>query len=442
MLNQLLKKGSIHQRKKGAALALLAGTHSGCGKTTIMLALLQYLQAQQHSVASFKSGPDFLDPLWHQAVTGRLSYNIDTRMIGVQHSMQIIAEQTKTADLALIEGVMGLFDGRSGVGGSGSSAELAKALGAPVFLVIDAKGMSGSIVPMVSGFTAYAQGMGVKIAGIIANRVGSAHHAALLGEVLQQHKQPPLLAWMEKNAPQLPERHLGLVQPSEVTLPDFLPFLHIVADSLLDYFTEASFAQSNQLEKTLLLNKKIAVAKDAACCFIYPANIEFLQDQGAELIFFSPIAGDAIPDNADALWLPGGYPELFAEQLSESNTWQSIQRFVAVGKPVLAECGGAMLLGDALIDHDGKQWPMAKILPYRSLMQNKLASLGYREEASGMRGHEFHHSVRESEQELEPCFQLSRGDKGIRYKNLRASYIHWYFASAPEVISEWLSVRL
>ena len=147
-------------------LALLAGTQSGCGKTTIMLALLQYLKKQQHNVVSFKSGPDFLDPLWHQAVTGRLSYNVDTRMIGEQLSAQLIDEQSESADIALIEGVMGLFDGRSGVGGSGSSVELAKQLQLPVFLVIDAKGMSGSIVPMVSGFTAYAQEMGVNMGRI------------------------------------------------------------------------------------------------------------------------------------------------------------------------------------------------------------------------------------------------------------------------------------
>ncbi|NOQ14714.1 MAG: cobyrinate a,c-diamide synthase [Methyloprofundus sp.] len=419
-------------------LALLAGTQSGCGKTTIMLALLQYLKAQQHNIVSFKSGPDFLDPLWHQAVTGRVSYNVDTRMIGAQHSAQLIEQQATSADIALVEGVMGLFDGRSGVGGSGSSAELAKALQVPVFLVIDAKGMSGSIVPMVSGFTAYAQKMGVNISGIIANRVGSAHHAGLLREVLYEHRQPPLIAWMEKNAPVLPERHLGLVQPTEVKLPDFLPFLHIEVDNLVDLFTETLVLQPTQREPELLKHKKIAVAKDAACCFIYPANIEFLQQQGAEILFFSPIAGEAVPEKADALWLPGGYPELFAEQLSQSSSWQTLRQFVEAGKPVLAECGGAMLLGEALVDHQGRQWPMAEILPYRSIMQHNLASLGYREDVSGLRGHEFHHSTRESEQVLEPCFQLGRGDKGVRYKNLRASYVHWYFASAPDVIAAWL----
>ncbi|OQK15160.1 cobalamin biosynthesis protein CobB [Methyloprofundus sedimenti] len=420
-------------------LGLLAGTHSGCGKTTLMLTLLQYLKARQHSVVSFKSGPDFLDPLWHQVVTGRQSYNVDTRMIGVQHSAQLIAQQAAVADCGLIEGVMGLFDGRSGVGGSGSSAELAQALQVPVFLVVDAGGMSGSIVAMVSGYVTYAQKMGVTIAGIIANRVGSKHHAGLLSEALSDYQQPPLVAWMEKSAPVLPERHLGLVQPSEVQLPDFLPFLHIEVDNFVDFLTETLFVPPEPVKQQgLLKNKKIAVAKDAACCFIYPANLDFLREQSAEILFFSPLAGEAIPYCADTLWLPGGYPELFAQALSVSNTWLSLRDFIEADKPVLAECGGAMLLGESLIDLDGRSWSMANILPFRSKMQTKLASLGYREEAAGVKGHEFHHSVRKAEQSLEPCFQVERGDTGVRYKNLRASYVHWYFASAPEVITKWL----
>lgn len=419
--------------------ALLAGTQSACGKTTIMLALLQYLKAQQHNVVSFKAGPDFLDPLWHQAITGKYSYNLDTRMIGAANSQQLLAKQALTADVAVIEGVMGLFDGRSGVGESGSSAELAKVLQVPIFLVVDAKGMSGSIVPLVSGFCAYAEKMGVKISGIIANRVGSAHHASLLKTVLQEHQQPPLIAWVEKDAPVLPERHLGLMQPSEVALPDFLPFFHVEVADLVALFAEADSHLGEQKPIQLLKGKKIAIAQDAACCFIYPVNLAFLREQGAELVFFSPVAGDAIPNTADAVWLPGGYPELFVQALSISKTWFSLGEFIEAGKPVLAECGGAMLLGEALIDLDGKSWAMANILPFRSKMQTRLASLGYREDKTGIKGHEFHHSVRESEQKLEPYLQIDRGDQGVCYKNCRASYVHWYFASAPEVISKWLS---
>jgi len=421
-------------------IALLAGTQSGCGKTTIMLALLQYLKTQNHSITSFKAGPDFLDPLWHQIITKRTSYNLDTRMVGLEQSQQQVNKQHQQVELALIEGVMGLFDGRSGVGLDGSSADLAKGLQSPVILVVNAKGMSGSIVPLVSGFCDYAEKMGVTISGVIANQVGSAHHASLLKNFLLDHQMPPLLAWMEKDAPALVERHLGLVSPGNIDIPDFLSCFHVDAPVLLSAFSEWNeVAPVSEIQNKRLAGKKIAIAKDAACCFIYPANIDWLKQQGAEILYFSVIAGDKVPKNADAMWLPGGYPELYAQALSVSKSWESLNQFIQSGFPVLAECGGAILLGEQLFDIHGTAWSMAGVLPFYSKMQKKLASLGYREEVSGVRGHEFHYSTRVGEQELEGCFECSRGDKGVRYKNLRASYIHWYFASDPDVMASWFS---
>jgi len=421
-------------------IALLAGTQSGCGKTTVMLALLQHLKSQKQSITSFKAGPDFLDPLWHQLITGRTSYNLDTRMVGLEQSQQQINKQHQQVELALIEGVMGLFDGRSGVGLDGSSADLAKGLKCPVILVVNAKGMSGSIVPLVSGFCDYAEKMGVTISGVIANRVGSAHHAKLLKDFLIDYKMPPLLAWMEKDAPVLAERHLGLVAPANVDIPDFSACFHVDTEALLSAFSEwNSFEIVVDISIKRLAGKTIAIAKDAACCFIYQANIDWLNEQGAEIQYFSLIAGDEVPKNANAIWLPGGYPELYAEQLSVSKSWESINQFIQAGHPVLAECGGSMLLGEQLIDIDGVAWPMAGLLPYQSKMQKKLASLGYREDVTGVRGHEFHYSKRSSEQEFKTCFECSRGDKGINYKNLRSSYIHWHFASAPDVVASWFS---
>ncbi len=421
-------------------IALLAGIQSGCGKTTIMLALLHYLKSQQQHITSFKAGPDFLDPLWHELITKRTSYNLDTRMVGLEQSKQLINNQHKQVDLALIEGVMGLFDGRSGVGLDGSSADLAKGLDCPVILVVNAKGISGSIVPLVSGYYEYAEKMGVTIAGVIANRVGSAHHASLLKSFLQDYKMPPLVAWMEKDLPALPERHLGLVTPDGLDIPDYSDFFHVDKLALFSAFSKWSECESaiNKPEN-YLQGKKIAIAKDAACCFIYPANIDWLNQQGAEIQYFSVIKGESVPENANALWLPGGYPELYAKQLSVSKSWQSVNQFIQAGHPVLAECGGSLLLGEQLIDLDGVAWPMAGTLPFVSKMQKKLASLGYREDASGMRGHEFHYSTRDNQQTFQSCFECSRGDKGIRYKNLRTSYIHWYFSSAPEVMAKWLS---
>jgi cobyrinic acid a,c-diamide synthase len=415
---------------------ILAGTQSGAGKTTATLALLQHMHRQGRTVAPFKSGPDFLDPLWHQAVTSRPSYNLDTQMMEPAHLHSLINKQS--ADYAIIEGVMGMFDGRGGVGGKGSSAHLAQQLQIPVLLVVNAKGMSGSLVPLVNGFVQQAKSMDVTISGIIANQVGSENHANILRDLLAEHQLPPLIAWIEKNAPTLPERHLGLVRPGETTLPDLSTCFHVDDEQLLAAFGEFDQQGGAAPKSATLAGKHIAIARDEACCFIYQANLDWLKDQGAEIHLFSPVAGEPLPDECDALWLPGGYPELYASQLAKSTSWPSIRLFIEQGGPVLAECGGMMLLGETLTDHQGKQWPMAGALPFDTRMQDKLASLGYRQLENGLQGHEFHHSVRDSKEQLDPCFNVERGDKGIQYKQVKASYIHWYFPSAPEVVAEWL----
>lgn len=417
-------------------IALLAGTHSGCGKTTVMLSLLQYLNLKSLNPRAFKVGPDFLDPLWHTAITGKPSYNLDTQMVGIDESRRLLNRWAETEHYCLIEGVMGMFDGRDGVGQAGSSVDLAAQLAAPVLLVVDAKGMSGSIVPLVSGFCDFARQCGATIAGVIANRLGSEYHAQLLRDALAEYGLPPLVAWLRKDAPCLEEQHLGLKIPDAAAVPDFQEALHVDATLLEAVFSDYQSVQIESAVVAGLHDKTIAIAKDQACCFIYPANVDWLTEQGAKLAWFSPLAGESVPD-ADALWLPGGYPELHAQQLAESASLASIKTFIEAGKPVLAECGGAMLLGKSLIDQQGNSWPMANVLPFSSKMQTKLASLGYRQESSGMRGHEFHFSIRESDDSLTPCFDCQVGDKGVRYKKLRASYIHWYFASAPAVVIEW-----
>lgn len=418
---------------------LLAGTQSGCGKTTVTLALLQYLQQQGRSLTTFKAGPDFLDPLWHQVVTQKVCRNLDTRMMGTDECLYLYNSVDDDIDVTITEGVMGMFDGREGVGGEGSSADLARVLDIPVCLIVDAKGMSGSIVPLVKGFVDQASSMGVTISGIIANRVGSEHHAGLLKNFLSDYNLPPLLAWMSKQAPGLPERHLGLMRPAEYPLPDFLPFIH-VQDELLD----AALAERKQVvaskkisTDSRLQGKHIAIARDEACCFCYQANIDWLQTQGAELSFFSPVKGEELPENSDALWLPGGYPELYAEALANSKSWSSVKAFIEKGKPVLAECGGMMLLGQSLKDKSEQTWSMAGVLPFKTRMQDRLAALGYRQCDSGIKGHEFHHSVRDDMETLATAFNPDRGDKGMQYKNVRASYVHWYFPSAPEVAASW-----
>ncbi len=418
---------------------LIAGTQSGCGKTSVTLAVLQYLQQQGKTVRSFKTGPDFLDPMWHKAVTHKTSYNLDTNMIGIEQSAQLLAQHQDT-DFGVIEGVMGLFDGRGGVGGKGSGAHLAKELGVSVWLVVDAKGMSGSIVPLVKGFVAEARAQNFHISGIIANRLGSENHAKIIRAFLDEYQLPPLIAWMQKDAPTMPERHLGLQMPEEHRVPDFMQAFH--ADLAL--MERSSSALANlplptdvQVEAPLLQGKQIAIARDSACCFIYQNNLDWLEAQGAKLHFFSPIAGDAIPDNTDAIWLPGGYPELHTDALSQSATWTSLAQYIEQGTPCLAECGGMMMLGQTLIDKDGKRCPMAEILPISCTMQDRLAALGYREDKiTGLKGHEYHHSKREDHHELPTAYSLARGDEGFVLHNLHASYVHWYFASAPTVAAD------
>jgi cobyrinic acid a,c-diamide synthase len=412
---------------------------------------MQYLRAQGRSIAPFKAGPDFLDPMWHTVACDQTSYNLDTHMIEEDACRKLFTEKAADADVCVIEGVMGLFDGAKGVGGIGSSAHLAQTLDESVLLVISAKGMSGSIVPLVEGFTARSKAMGVRITGIIANHVGSENHARIIRELLLEFDLPPLAAWMQKGAPTLPERHLGLIMPDENMLPDFSDCFHVEDAFSAGYlgvpslaqaqFTLARRAQSyvEKNKKTALhfCGKKIAVAKDAALCFVYPSNIEWLQDEGAEVLFFSPLTGEPVPQNADALWLPGGYPELHAEALSTSASLPSVVEFIESGKPALAECGGMLLLGESLCDQSAQQWPMASLLPCSFIMQNKLAGLGYRQAKGGVSGHEFHHSKRQAEIDFPPAFPVNRGDKGIRYKNLRASYIHWYFPSQPKIVAAW-----
>lgn len=419
-------------------IALLAGTHSGCGKTTLMLALLQYFQHKNHAISAFKTGPDFLDPFWHQAILGKPSYNLDTRMLGEDACRLQLRTQAANADVALIEGVMGLFDGMAGVGGVGSSVDLARVLDCPVILVVDAGGMGGSIAPLVSGFVQFAAQQPVAIAGIIANKVGSAYHAELLSGALNTHGLPPLLAWMAKGAPVLAERHLGLKMPEADDVPNYLPFFHVDHAALMAAFRRTTLPNLVHVQMPQRLkNKVVAIAQDTACCFIYPANLDWLQENGAAVVFFSPVAGEPLPAHADALWLPGGYPELHAGALSVSRTWVSVRAFIEAGKPVLAECGGAMLLGEAIVDIDGIRWQMADILPFVSVMQPRLASLGHRQDSSGVTGHEFHYSKRESIKDFAPAFEVDRGDSGIRYKNVRASYVHWYFASATAHAVKW-----
>ncbi|MEO5363118.1 MAG: cobyrinate a,c-diamide synthase [Magnetococcus sp. DMHC-8] len=420
----------------------MAASQSHSGKTTVTLAVMAALRAAGWGVAPFKAGPDFIDPLWHAVVCQRPSYSLDTVMVGAMASRTLLKQHCREGEVAVVEGVMGLYDGREGVGGPGSTAALAAALEMPVLLVVDARGMAGSIVPLVAGFVQYAKEF--KLAGVLANRVGSTRHARILQQALQDHDLPPLLGWLAQTpAIGLGNRHLGLLLPWDQAVPTtsaLLAALTLDMDRLWEVASAGceGGTRNPALQPTgaRLIGKRVAVARDQAFCFIYPANLDWLQDQGATVLFFSPLAGEPLPEGSDALWLPGGYPELHAEALSVSSTWPGIRQICGAGLPVLAECGGMMALGDTLTDHAGRCWPMAGVLPIHTRMTERLAGLGYRQDHSGVRGHEFHHSVRDSST-LTPAFRLKRGDNGVRWMQVRASYVHWYFPSQPDQSARW-----
>lgn len=407
---------------------IVSATHSGAGKTTLTLALMQAMKRRGIAFSPYKAGPDYIDPMWHKAVTGQKSYNLESKMMPEAHIQQLLS---RADGMPVIEGVGGLFCGS----GNSDTGTLAAKLGLPVVFVVDVAGMAGSIAPLMAGFSGFHAD--VHIAGVIANKVGSARHALMVKEALETHNLPPLLGWLEKDdSCRLAERHLGLHLPHEEDIPDYSTALHledIFWQQLRDHGETRSKSKSEQGK--LLHNRKIAIACDDAFCFIYPANIEWIIAQGGEPHYFSPLAGEKVPEGADALWLPGGYPELHAETLS-ARGFDAICTFIESGNPVLAECGGMMVLGEALVGNEGARWPMAGLLPFRVVMQKKLASLGYRrsdsDSAQPLSGHEFHYSQREMHRELPAAFDVKQGDAGVSYKQLRASYCHWYFPSSPE----------
>lgn len=416
-----------------AKALLVSAVASGQGKTSVTAALARKLARMGKRVRVFKCGPDFIDPMLLARASGATVKSLDLWMVGPELCRQQLAQAAAEAEVILVEGVMGLYDGTP------SSADLARAFGVPVMAVIDASAMAQTAGALVHGLRDYGP---VDMAGVIANRVASPGHAGMIAASL---REIPLFATLPRQAESLPERHLGLVLPGEVGNIDAL--LDQLADQLA--FDEAAW---DRLPVTrfeippapaacppLLAGKTIAVARDAAFMFMYPSNLDTLRQLGATLQFFSPLADQAVPAEANAVWLPGGYPELHAETLSHNAQWRtSIRARHADGTPVYAECGGMMALADTLTDADGASWPMAGLLPGAVSMQRRLAGLGSQglDTADGqLRGHTFHYSTLETA--IAPAAHTVRHPSGMRgeavYRagSLTASYFHAYFASNP-----------
>ena len=426
---------------------MVAAPASGQGKTTVTAALARLHTRQGRRVRVFKCGPDFLDPHWHTLASGQPVHNLDLWLNGEHDIRTRLHKAAAHSDLILIEGVMGLFDGDP------SAADLALKLGIPVLAVIDASAMAGTFGALVHGLRHYRPGL--PWAGVLANRVASDGHAQMLQASVRADDEPAgidagwLGALRRDAAFSLPERHLGLTVASE--LPDAMVRLDALADALattplgqLDAADWQRWAVSFEAATErpvvpLLKGRRVAVARDAAFCFIYPANLDTLRALGTELVFFSPVADEAVPP-CDAVWLPGGYPELHASALAGGTRCRaSLTAHTAVGKPVWAECGGMMPLFDGLTLADGGRVPMWGLLPGEVVMQQRLAGLGPQrwDTAQGeLRGHTFHFSLTNSPlapvAQTEPARPHGKPEAIYGRCSVRASYFHAWFASNPE----------
>jgi cobyrinic acid a,c-diamide synthase len=445
---------------------VIAGTGSGVGKTTLTIGIMAALQKRGLTVQGFKCGPDYIDPTYHTAVTGRPSRNLDSWMVGREAVKEIYYRGSQACDISIIEGVMGMFDGKDPLTDEGSTADIGRILKAPIVLIVNVASMARSAAAIVKGFQQFGQGD--NIVGVIANRAGSEGHFKLVKQAIEQECGIPVLGFLPRDVNiELPERHLGLV-PS-IERGELQPFFDILAEKVsahvdLDRLLEAAWAEPVESAPRLFPDEdamppkrvKIAIAKDAAFHFYYPENLELLEAGGAECLFFSPLAGEEIPSNADGLYIGGGFPEEFAARLSaDERVKTSFRSRIEEGIPTLAECGGYMYLTEQIVDTTGHEFPMVGIIPGKVIMQKKLAALGYREVAGAegnfllpsseqARGHEFHYSTFQVKEDadVKAAFQskgrLGTKAEGYVKRNLVAGYTHIHFASNPGIVKEWI----
>ena len=413
---------------------LIAGPASGQGKTTVTAGLAQLHRRLGRKVRVFKTGPDFLDPMILEQASGMPVQSLDLWMVGDEGCRRLLADAAGQADLILIEGVMGLFDGTP------SSADLAVAFGVPVAAVISAQAMAQTFGAVAFGLAHYRPGLSVY--GVLANHTGSPRHAQMLQESL-----PADVRWLghlpRSEQIALPERHLGLHQASEIDrLADRIALTaDALADTALaDLPPPVSFAQpSPRAVPPLLAGRHIAVARDAAFSFIYPANIDLLHALGARVTFFSPLANEPVPGAVDALFLPGGYPELHAATLARNTaTADAVRAHAASGKPIVAECGGMLYLLDSLTDSDGVRTPMLGVLQGHATMHERLRALGMQaldSKHGQMTGHAFHYSSMTTDMPVDRYASRPQGGPAgepvFRSGAITATYMHAYWPSNP-----------
>jgi cobyrinic acid a,c-diamide synthase len=445
---------------------VIAGTHSGAGKTSFTLALTRALARRGLKVQTFKVGPDFLDPTYLALASGRPCYNLDGWMAGTDHCRRLFARASADADCALVEGVMGLFDGADAESAEGSTAEIARLLDAPVVLVANVHGMGRSFAALVRGYTTFETGL--RFAGIIANHCGSERHAAWLSDCLRAAGLPPLLGAISRGAfPELASRHLGLVTADRGQLPDFL--LDALADALERNLPPETLFPKMPTKRGKTIGEpefapsqgrlRLGVARDAAFHFYYQDLFDALAAAGCDAVVFSPLADRRLPERISGLYLGGGYPELHAAELAANGEMlAAIRTYATSGRPLYAECGGLMYLSRG-IEADGRFYPLAGILPARTRMLPARKALGYVEAAltedslwgrrgDVLRGHEFHYSELIDDPISDPAwrkvYSLRRRranaveTEGYQNGAILASYLHLHFASRPAAVARFL----
>jgi len=436
---------------------IVAGMHSSGGKTAVTCLLLGALRQRNLAVQPFKVGPDYIDPGFHSHFSAKSSVNLDPWIMGREHVVQAAEQFTENA-FGIAEGVMGLFDGSDSTNDSGSTMEIARWLGWPILLVVPCRNAGRSITAAINGFIAEAGGEEL-FSGIILNQVNSESHAEYLRKACSTLEIPILGALSEIPELNWPERHLGLQPGLEQKFADSNELAELAEkyfdlDLLVKKFQvlSESVAQKNTQNSTpLTFCKRIAVAQDEAFHFYYAANLEWLRQQGAEIVSFSPLNDSYVPENVEALLLGGGFPEVFAEKISANKSMlSSLKKTVESGMPTYAECGGLMILAESMKLQSGQSLAMAGVVPGMVEMTKRLQQFGYCKialpEKGEVRGHEFHYSRWSAETNRANLWNVKRHSTGIsrtegfRTANLHASYVHLYFPQAASLIAEILQI--
>lgn len=451
---------------------IIAGTHSGVGKTSITAGLIAALRQRGLTIQPFKAGPDYIDPSYHSLAAGRPCRTLDTWMVPLDHVRALFNYASRQADMAVVEGVMGLYDGFGYQDDSGSTAQVAKLLETPVVLVLDASHMARSAGALALGYSRFDPAL--SLAGFILNKVAGEKHGQGVAKATQDATGLPVLGWLPRDPKlEVPERHLGLVPTAEpgrwqafIEAAAALVTQHLDLDRLLAIAQQApNWGAPEPLRlvagdrsSVLVPPPTIAVAQDEAFSFTYPDNLDLLRAAGAKITFFSPLRDENLPSETSAVILSGGFPELYAGQLSSNDGMRQALRYAhQQGVPIYAECGGLMYLTETITDMEGHQYPMVGLLPGRSTMSGRL-TMGYRlaqarsaswllATGEAVRGHEFHYSTWEDRpSDLPPAYSLLPPDgqgeprpEGACLGNTWASYVHLHLWHKPELATRFVA---